>query len=326
MWDTTRQPFYANVHSKGANMIQLIQAATKFTVPEGYDLTSSIPKLTFICIAAGLIGVIATMLILLFLVRKRHKWPFFGVMAGVSTYLVFYYFSISTVVPVIFGLTPLGSFQNNAFVVASVYIVISALFMYGGRLLCYKVFSMRANTFAEGISFGIGIFLTEGIISVANLFLSTVSCATTNSLGIEQVASVAQNQKEYTQILDMVFQFINHPFDQLYTGMFTMLILVFHLAITVPFFAVYQKKLPKIWSLYSLGGIFLIQAIKYLGAFDVLMQGVQLMLYTIVVMGTVLLALRIYYREYKDEEYVQPDKRGDQPKKKMPKFENLSKL
>lgn len=305
-------------------MMNLISSELKFKLPEGYDLSSTVPRSTIVTAIIGMLAILAAGIILFMWVRKRERINGFGFFGGIATYMTFYYLGVSVVANLI--IKYMGSNYVSILVLALTASAIPIL----GRLLTMKMFSYKMNKVADSISFGVGIMASEGLVSAINLLMVYVSANTVNKTGVEELLSSAETQEEFDGILKSIFEIIEYK-PAVIAGLAVSAIacMVFHIAVSIPLFASYQQKVNKGFYGFCIGTYFAIRLFIYMagsGFINVILNMV------LVVAGSALFtvtSLRIYKIFYKDEEKDKPKKdagKGEPGKKKIPRFENLSKL
>ncbi len=304
----------------------IINSEISFDIPEGYSLDAVVPSSSFYTVIFGLTVVFAIFLMGIIVLRKRHKFPMFGFFGGISIYLIFAYFAVRSLVEILFAFPPFEFFQDSDLAKVIIYSIMASIYIFLGRWISYKVFSYRKQTFAEGISYGVGMFSAEALFSMINFFMISSTCMMINSEGIETIVSSAKTQEEFTQLIDTLFIVINYTTED-YVGFIagTLAFMIFHLAITVPMFATYQNKIDKKWYLFVIGAYTALEFVFYLGAKDMIHYIVTIVGYAVVVGIVCFVSLKIYRNNYESEEVLVQNK-NIQNKKKMPKFNNVSKL
>ncbi len=297
----------------------------RYELPSGYDLSAQVPRNTIMAAIISLIAILAMAIILSVLVRKRQKGSGFGIIVGVALYMIFFYFASNSIANIIFG-TVLKNYIEVKAVLVTVIALVTTLVPMFGRLLVMKMMAKNMNKAADAFTVGMGIMLTEGFLYVVDLFMVIVSCNTINKTGIETLLSSAESQEEFTQTLESIFEMINYrASDFLYIGIAAMALMVFHVAVTAILFAVYQNKESKGWYVFSFAAYFVIQLFNSMANYEVVSSLTKVLVTIAVVVIVTFFALRIYKIYYKKEEFGE-QKKAEAAKKKMPKFDNLSKL
>ena len=248
-----------------------------------------------------------------------------GLLVGIAAYMIFFYFAGNTVVNLLFS-TLLKDYVETKAVIAVVLGLVMSLVPMFGRLLIMQLMAKRMDKVSDALSVGVGIMMTDAFLYMIDLLMVIVSCNTINKMGIETVLSNAETQEEFTETLESIFEMINYKAsDFLYIGITAIAFMVFHLAVTIIIFAVYQKKESKGWYVFSFGAFFMMQLFNYMASYNVVAAPVKILMLILFAAGTVFFALKMYKIYYKKEEFAEKKKAEDE-QKKMPKFDNLSKL
>ncbi|MCM1308522.1 MAG: YhfC family glutamic-type intramembrane protease [Butyrivibrio sp.] len=305
-------------------MRNFISSELKFEVPEGYDLSGTVPRSTIMTAIIGMLVIFAAGVILFMLVKKREKINGFGFFGGIATYMTFYYLGVSVVANLIL------KFMGSTYLSILVLALTAAAIPIFGRMLTMKMFSYKMNKAADSLSFGVGIMASEGLVSAINLLMVYVSANTVNKTGVEELLSSAETQEEFEEILKSIYEIIEYK-PEVIAGLAVSAIacMVFHIAVSVPLFAAYQNKISKGFYAFCIGTYFAIRLFIYMAGSGFLNVILNMVL---VVAGSALFAVtsfRIYNIFYKDEEKDPPGggkAQNGQVKKKIPRFENLSKL
>lgn len=313
------------MYISGKEIFMNIFRELQFEIPSGYDLSQKVPRNTIMAAIISLIAVLAMTIILCVLVRKRQKGKALGVFAGIAAYMIFFYFAGNTVVNILFGTFFKDYAETKAVLVIVLGLVMSLVPMFG-RLLVMKLMSQRMTKASDALSVGVGIMVTEGFLYMVDLLMVVVSCNTINKTGIEAIVSSAGTQEEFTETLDSIFEMINYrAADFFYIGVAAIALMIFHLAVTVIIFAVFQKRESKGWYVFGFAAYFIIQLLNYMANYGVVSVPVKIITMILVTAITAFFALRMYKIYYKKEEFAE-QKKAEAAQKKMPKFDNLSKL
>lgn len=308
---------------KGIYMRNFISSELQFQVPEGYDLADTVPRSTIMTAIIGMLVILAAGIVLFLWVRKRQKINGFGFFGGIATYMTFYYLGVSVIANLIVNF--MGSSYLSVLVLALTAAAVPIL----GRLLTMKMFSVKMNRSADALSFGVGIMASECLVSAINLFMVYISANTVNKTGIEQILADAETQEQFEQVLKSVFEIIEYkPMVLVGLTVNAIACMIFHIAVSVPLFAAYQQKISKGFYTFCIGTYFAIRLFIYMTGAGFLNEILGMVL---VAGGSALFAatsMRIYKTFYQDEEKDEPKKSGGGApgKKKIPRFENLSKL
>lgn len=309
---------------KGICMRNFISSELKFEIPEGYDIGSTVPRSTIMTAIIGMLVIIAAAAVIFMWVRKRERVNGFGFFGGIATYMTFYYLGVSVVANLII------KFMGSSYISILVLALTASAIPILGRMLTMKMFSYKMNKVADSVSFGVGIMASEGLVSAINLLMVYISANTVNKTGVEQLLSSAETQEEFDSILQSIFEIIEYkPAVIIGLAVSAIACMVFHIAVSVPLFAAYQQKVSKGFYAFCIGTYFAIRLFIYMAGSGFLNIILNMVL---VVAGSALFAvtsIRIYKIFYKDEEKDAPKKSGgsgEPGKKKIPRFENLSKL
>ena len=305
----------------------------EYTVPEGMDLSAYVPRNSIILAIASLIIVLAAIIILFAVVWKKQKGTLFGVIGGICAYVMFYNMAINAVNNILF-MTVFKSFANNKYAVPLIVGLMCGTLPILGRMLMMKLFNANMKYVRDGLSHGIGIMGTEGAMSVTNFFFAIVTSNTINSMGLEkllnnELAAEGATAETATNLLNQAFEIINYDAAMyIYFAIITIILMVFHVAASIPLYAAYKNDEPKYWYLITMGAYTLVSITKFYGDNKVIPVVLSIILMLIFTAAFSFFAVKIYMKHYKDEHPVdkKPSKAVPQEKKKMPKFENLSNL
>lgn len=306
-------------------MINFIGSEIKFDIPEGFtaeDLSRTVPRSTIMCAIIGLLVIFAAGIIMFFWMRKRRRVSGFGFFGGIATYMTFYYLAVNAVAGLIVR------FIGSSYMAVLVLALAASALPILGRLLTMKMFSYKMNKVGDALSFGVGIMAAEGLVSAVNLFMVYISANTVNKVGIEELLSDAATQEEFNELWRSVFEIINYsPMVMIGLVVSALSCMVFHIAVSVPLFAAYQQRISKGFYTFCIGTYFAIRLFIYMTSAKYLNEVLGMFLAAAGSALFAVTAVRIYKMFYKDEEKDEPKKgNGGPAKKKIPRFENLSKL
>jgi len=318
---------------------ETLESVTQAISYEGYDMTAKVSNGK---IAAGIIGIVvilAFVVATIIFIRKKQKGNGFGILGGVITYISFNYFAPSLLINLIFVYSPFKKYADSvnkvivstaAFII--VYTLSTAFLAVLGRMLANKVFAYRLKSFGEGFSFGQGIAYTQAAFTMSSLFQLVSPMIIINRSGLETLVSGAKDQEAATKMLDSAMELIGYKTSAIVMlTIVAVLFVIYQLAITIPMYAAYQKKIHKGYYGMVLGSYIVIEAIQYMAERKVINVIVQLIATAVVVAAITYVCIRIYNKCYKDEERDLDKEKEDRIKKmtaakKIPRFENLSNL
>lgn len=320
-----------------------------------YDMTATVPSSKLVLTIAGLILLLAAVVAVVILISRKQKGNGFGILGGIATYLVFFYFAISVIITVLFTFSPLKKYvqeasdgttlitSTTAFVL--VYTLTTALIPIAGRWMSNKTFGYRMNTFGQNLSFGLGVACTQAVFTMSTLFQMAASMIIINRSGLETLVSgiitktesgqymVAEGKMEKAySTLDTAMELIDFKTSALILlSLVAIISLIYQIAITVPMYASHQKKASMGWYGMIYGSYLAIQASQYLNEREVINEYVRFIIVAAAAGITIYFSYRLYVKLYKSEERdIKKEKEELQKKlqksKKIPKFENLSNL
>lgn len=303
-------------------MGNLINQDIKFELPDGFDISRTVPRSTIMCAIIAMLVVLAVGVMLFFWIKKRERVNGFGFFGGIATYMTFYYLGVSVIANLIVR------FLGTSYLTLLLLALVAAGLPMLGRVLAMKMFAYKMNKVADSLSFGVGIMASEGLMSIVNFFMIYISANTVNKVGVEQLLADAATQEEFNDMIASVLDIIDYEpvviIGLVVTGISCM---VFHLASSVPLFAAYQGKLSKGFYVFTAGTYFAMRLFMYMTSARFLNQIFGMILVALGAALFTVTSVRIYKTCYKDEEKDGPQKKGGEPaKKKIPRFENLSKL
>lgn len=328
-----------------ADIEAVTETVTESISYEAYDLTAKVAGSKVVIGIIGIVLLFAAIIFAILLIRKKHKGSGLGILGGIATYLIFYYFAVSVAAALLFTYSPLKTYVGkvngrseitSTGVYILVYMMITTLLPVLGRWACNKTFTYKLNTFGQNFAFGQGIACTQAVFTISTLFQMVASMIIINRGGIETVLSGVTTQADADAMYNNVMDLINYKTESMvFLVLVALLLVVYQLAITVPFYALYQKKLKGQWYLAIIGSYLVIQALQYMNDREIIPTFVQFVITLAVVASTVYLCIKLYVKLYKSEERdVKKDKEEalkkklaqSQSQKKMPRFGDLSKL
>ncbi len=304
----------------------------KLTIPDGYDLSAKVPMSTIVVGFLTLAAIIAVVVSLIVVIRRHQKGTMFGFFGGLATYLIFFYFATRGIIGVVFGYSPLKVLSDSPIIFCICLALTAAVFPILGRMLTMKIYAFKWNSIKDIFAFGLGIMCMEALMAVMGLFTTVMSCFSINNTGIAEIIKSATTQSELESLLESIFQVINYsPVDYIFSAVMVIEYLLFHVAVSVPLFAAFEKKISKLWYLISMGMYFVIELAAYLFSSGIISPVVEAIAGAFPTAGIIYFAVKIYNEHYKDEENSRTDTtrkstvKTEEPKK-MPKFGNLSNL
>ncbi len=279
-----------------------------------------VPKVSLMMTIISMIAILIAMVLIIVFVRKRQKGAVSGFFGGMATYLVFNYFAVNT-------LTNLTAMViKNKVLISITAGIIAGLVIVFGRLLTTKAFYIRYKTIADILAFGVGIMAVKAIVAAIPFFTTFIACSTLDSSGVEALLSTEMSADDITAMLKTVEEMVNYNYLELAMTAFTAIItMIYFVALTVPLLAAYQNKVKKLWYGISTFATAVIMMFYYMYVVGVLNGMSQLILTALVAVPMIYLCIKMYSIHYKSEEYKEQQKAANAAKK-MPKFDNLSKL
>lgn len=316
------------------------EAVTEAISYDGYNMAAKAPNVNIIFGIIGLILLFAAIIAVIVVVKKKHFGSGFGLMGGIATYLVFNYFTVSVIATLLFTyplknyVEKVGSTSRitSTGIFVLVYTLLGSIIPIIGRLISNKSFAYRIKTFGQNFSFGQGIACTQAVFTMSTLFQMVASMTIINRSGLETLVSGAATQEDANAMLDSATELINYKTSALVVLIIVaLLLIVYQLAITVPMFALHQKKINSGWYGMIFGSYIAVEAFQYMCERKVINEIVQFILTLIVVVVVTYFSYDIYKKFYKSEERDLEKEKEERNKKiaeikKMPKFGNLSDL
>ena len=288
-----------------------------------FDVNTGINSSVIICTVIGILTVIASFVVFLVFIRKRHKGTFFTYIGGVSTALLFYVTG-GSISNVILNLFPKSASSSTAVCIITA-VIVSSLMAWGGRLIAIKLFERRMDKISSSFSMGLGIMTVEAISKIITLFANLIIFYTINDLGCKELLNRANGQDDFVTTLDLLkeTQAITGT-QMIVAAVVTIIFMLFHIAMSVPMFAAFKKQISKVHLAICYGVFVLIETLIYMNNYKIINQAVYVALLILLAVGFILYVMRIYNEYYKAEAFEKQQK--DEEHKKMPRFGNLSNL
>mgnify|MGYP003212748233 FL=1 len=301
-----------------------------------YDLSRTIPTLTVYFIAASGIILLCFAIGLVIMTKKNVGLRFFPILYGITAYLLFYLMIGSFLSSLISTTIPDDISAANLAVMRLLVLIITSALVVGGRFFAMWFIRKYYNEYCDAYGIGVGVSLTEAVITGVTILFNYSLCTTLNANGLAALANSYDTVDEAVQQLSSLMFFYDNPsYTYMFSGIESLMLLVFNTMISVMFYAVYHGELKKIHILSIVG----LQSLMYLpGNFysaGILFNRIgcftaEVLIFT----GCTLLFLRIHntwYRSIKPPVKETKNKPGsNQPKpsasKKMPDFnKNINK-
>lgn len=303
-----------------------------FEMPEGYDLTATVPRTAILTAIISLVAIIAVIIVLFAFVKKKAKITLAGILAGIGTYALFYYMAINGIVNVLFA-TLMKNFADNPVAVTLFAGVFCGTIPILGRMLIMKLFPTSSNYCRDTLGMGVGIMGAEGAMAAVNMFFAVITSNTINKVGLQtlldnELAAEGATQETVERLLANARDIIDYkPSAYIYVAIICVAMMVFHIAASVPLHAAFKGVVSKAWYSITIGSFVVIQLVKFAGESGLISPIVRAIIIIVAVAAFSYFAIKMFKDNFMDEQPPeQPKKPVEQGPKKMPKFENLSNL
>ena len=306
---------------------------TTYTIPDGYDLTAQVPKSTLMVQIMTAVVLILALIALFIFVGKKYKISIYAIFGGLALYILFFYY-VPNITPILYYIPPFSVFSDSI-VVGIVVVIISAVLGILGRMLYMKLFQSAGNTMSFHASTAIGFAGAFAVYLAFSSVMDYVNCYTVDAEGLEttllSLTSSATSQEGYESTVASFYTYITNG-----TGVYVfrlleyVILMVYHVAITVPLLAAYTDKESKGWYGFAMGTYSLMMVMRGLRSVGLVHGAVSTIVMAADLGITLYFAVKMFKDYYENEE--EPEKKGgfgprkEEPKKKMPKFGNLSDL
>jgi len=271
---------------------------------------------------AAIVGII-------FYVRKKRKGAGFSILGGIMIYLLFFYMAVNSVTNMVFSY-PLRGLADNKMAIVFIAALLGSAIPVGGRILSLYVFKQRYNSVGDRLYFGLGMMITEGVISIMNMFLLVVSCYTINSTGAATLLDVPQSTGE-TLMTTIETMLSYTPVYIISTLIISVSYMCFHVALTLPLLGAYTKRISGWWFAFCFGSYFVLELLRYLTSNKFMPILASAIITALIAAVTVYIAIRMYNKVFKDDEDpIAKKKEAEEAAVKksshIPRFDNLKDL
>ena len=300
------------------------------------DLSRTVPGLTVSFIAASGVLLLVAAIAMGVLAKKYTDIRFFPVIYGVTAYLVFYVF-IGGFINSYAGAMAAGMGKANIVVVQLLMVVVTNALLIGGRFFAQWFIKKYYPKYGDCVGIGFGCGVTEAMVNGASILFNYSLAQTINSTGLAALAnSYASYEEAYAQLSEVEVLFTTPWYEYLVAGVEAIYFLVFHVMISVLFYAVFNKDVKPVNVLVILGFYCLIALPSTLYNCTGLFGSIGCFLVeTVIFAGSVFFFIRTHMRFYKDlDTSYKPKQRpgafsrpGTATNGKMPKFnDRINKL
>ncbi len=271
---------------------------------------------------AAIVGII-------FYVRKKRRGAGFSILGGIMIYLLFFYMAVNSVTNMAFSY-PLRGLADNKMAITFIAAFLGSAIPVGGRILSLYVFKQRYSSVGDRLYFGLGMMITEGVISIMNMFLLVVSCYTINSTGAATLLDVPQSTGE--TLMSTIETMLSYtPVYIISTLVISISYMCFHVALTLPLLGAYTKRISGWWFAFCFGSYFVLELLRYLTSSKFMPIFASAMITALIVAVTVYIAIRMYNKVFKDDEDPIAQKKEKEEEavkqsKHIPRFDNLKDL
>lgn len=326
--------FFYYDRMKGIFMKNFISFAASIPDEFSHLTDAKVPSYIMNTVMALMVAIAIVLIVYIVVSRRKINWLMSGLFGGVAVYLMFHYYLLNMAFSII-GMTPV---RDNVFLYSIICGIVGSGFMIGGRLLLMKLFYSRANDFRGNLSFGVGIMCTEAVFMIVQLLTVYLSCFALNTTGAAELITEGMAEADIVSLMETIQSMMNYRIEEfILLAAAALVYMTFHLMATAPIFAAHEGKISKGWYAIVLGFMAVLKSAEYISYQVEVNPLVFAAIILIVGAAAVYIFYKLYAVHYKSEEYKNNDnsKTGggysrrnakNQPPKKMPKFENLSKL
>lgn len=312
-----------------------------------YDLGIRVSTSKVVLGIIGIVVIFAAIIGLIVFLNRKHKASGFALLGGAATYFVFYYFSLQAILMMLFYVTPLKKYLDTSSGVAEITSAWAYILPYGlvfgiipilGRSMMNKVFATKSfdekiNNFAGNLSVSLGIAAIYGIRTTSIIFQRLSPMVIINRGGADALLLSGATQADADAIWQEIIKLVEYPTKEIViTTIIALIVIIYHVAITVPLYALHERKIKLTWYFLPYIGYTLIQLLQCMHEKDVINVWVQLAATLILVGVSIYISYIMYVKFYKSQqrdlkkEKEEREKKIQAAHKKMPKFENLSNL
>lgn len=295
-----------------------------------YDLSRTIPALTIFFIAASGVFLLCFAIGVILMTKRHVGLRFLPVLYGITVYLLFSFMIGSFLSGLISMNIPENISAFNMALVKLLVLLINSAFIVGGRFFAMWFIRRYYNDYCDAYGIGVGAALTEAAISGVLTMFNYSLCKTLNAAGLASFANGYDTVEEAIEQLSALMPLYDDPsYVYMFSGMESIMFLIFNTMISVMFYAVYNGDLKKTHILSIVG----LQSLIYIpGKFiltgtlssRIICLAAELLIFS----GSVILFLRIHNTFYRDvkppvkETKNKPGSKGSNASasKKMPDF------
>lgn len=294
------------------------------TLPDTIQLTDTAGSSAMPITIVSLVAVILAAALIIFAVWRRHKGTAAMVVGGIATYVVFYLIGGGRIANFILNMLPSGVSSNKGIKILIGAIVTSG-FAVLGRILVLRLYQNKLGKLSASTGIGVGLVVMEGLVSIVNYFSYMIFYSTLNKSGWETFIADSSTQKMLDAYVNM-YEF--EPGLHLAILGWTVVMMVTHIAVSVPLLAAYKSKVSKGWYAICLAYFFILECGYYSFVLDAMKVGVWMGMSFVATAFFALFCFRMYKKYYADEAFshIREKEEEIQSSKKMPRFNNLSKL
>lgn len=297
---------------------------TDVSIPKGYEylLDKKMPFTALLYSVVAILLLIAVMVIVSIIVRKKEKGNFITLFSGVSIFMLFNYFLsaiISAFIP-----------SNNMALYLILTALISSFLPFMGRLIIIKLFSRQYTGLKDHLGYGLGIMDMKALTTALVFVAPIANYIQINSYGVANFFPADLEAEAAMLRVENLLEMLKYDYSQCMLMALISIGMMFHyLAISLPIYAAYTGKKSKGWFAFALGSSFLVALGDVMYNNNVLaIPGIILV---IIVAGVnVYFAIKLYKElEDSDEEESSQSSSGDISRyahTKIPKFNDLDKL
>ncbi len=309
-----------------------VDPRNEFTLPTGYDYSAQIPKVTLMFQIMSAVILLVAIIAMFIYVNRKHKMALFSVMGGIALYVIFYYYA-PNILNLIY-LIPMMKPMANSVPFNILYVgIFSSLIALGGRLLSMKLYDRLGNNASTALSVGYGLAGAMAVYVALNCFFDFINCSFIDANGFEEAiwatAGSVDNQEAFEKLVKDLFQYVaDGPSLYAFQLLEYLFLVIYHFAMSIILLSAYTNKETKNWYFFAFGTYAVILMGRYLRVMAVAPGIVSVLISGAVTALTGFFAWRLYKFYYKDEQrdWEEENRMKNPPKKKMPKFDNLSNL
>lgn len=212
-----------------------------------YNLSSTIPALTTFFIAASGILLLCFAIGLVFVTKRKLGMRLFPVLYGFTAYLLFYIFIGGFLTNIVSLMAGEEISAANLVILRLITLIISTAALVGGRFFAMWFIRKYYSDYCDAYGIGIGVSLTEAIMTLITIFLNYCLCLTINSIGLVELTNSYESVEEAAEQLAYIWIFFENPsYTYLLSGFESIMFLIFNTMISVLFYGVYHGELKKL--------------------------------------------------------------------------------